>query len=189
VSGICSSGSSGIGCQFQASCTDTAFPGEAAEAEPNYESWRIGNRILREVLRNEQATYGEQIVATLSRQLSWSHLKELLPLERPHQREFYAQRCHIEGWSVRTLRKRIESIFYDRTETLTRGSRAECRAYIWKAARTNPFGSIIRPVRALKNRMSQARIIEKPNFPQDIPGDGSEECHQLSCVILTSYRI
>jgi hypothetical protein len=31
--------------------------------------WQIGNRILREVLRNERAAYGEQIVATLSRQL------------------------------------------------------------------------------------------------------------------------
>ena len=31
--------------------------------------WRIGDRILREVLGNERATYGEQIVATLSRQL------------------------------------------------------------------------------------------------------------------------
>src|ERR1700692_263195 len=65
--------------------------------------WQIGNRILREVLGNERATYGEQIVATLSRQLSWSHLKELLPLARLHQREFYAEMCRIEGWSVRTL--------------------------------------------------------------------------------------
>lgn len=31
--------------------------------------WRVGNRILREVLGNERANYGEQIVATLSRQL------------------------------------------------------------------------------------------------------------------------
>ena len=31
--------------------------------------WRIGNRILREVLGNERAAYGEQIVVTLSRQL------------------------------------------------------------------------------------------------------------------------
>jgi predicted nuclease of restriction endonuclease-like (RecB) superfamily len=113
--------------------------------------WRIGNRILREVLGNERATYGEQIVATLSRQLvsefgrgfadknlrrmmqfaeafpdeeivatlsrqlRWSHLKELLPLERPHQREFYAEMCRIEGWSVRTLRERIDSMLYERT--------------------------------------------------------------------------
>ncbi len=77
--------------------------------------WRIGNRILREVLGSERATYGEQIVATLSRQLSWSHLKELLPLGRPHQREFYAEMCRIEGWSVRTLRERIDSMLYERT--------------------------------------------------------------------------
>jgi hypothetical protein len=31
--------------------------------------WRIGNRIQREVLGNERAGYGKQIVATLSRQL------------------------------------------------------------------------------------------------------------------------
>jgi hypothetical protein len=31
--------------------------------------WRIRNRILREILGNECANYGEQIVATLSRQL------------------------------------------------------------------------------------------------------------------------
>jgi predicted nuclease of restriction endonuclease-like (RecB) superfamily len=113
--------------------------------------WQIGNRILREILGNERATYGEQIVATLSRQLvsefgrgfadknlrrmmqfaeafpdgeivatlsrqlSWSHLKELLPLGRPHQREFYAEMCRIEGWSVRTLRERIDSMLYERT--------------------------------------------------------------------------
>jgi predicted nuclease of restriction endonuclease-like (RecB) superfamily len=113
--------------------------------------WRIWNRILREVLGNERATYGEQIVATLSRQLvsefgrgfadknlrrmmqfaeafpdeeivatlsrqlTWSHLKELLPLARPHQREFYAEMCRLEGWSVRTLRERIDSMLYERT--------------------------------------------------------------------------
>ena len=31
--------------------------------------WRIGNRIHREVLGKERAAYGEQIVATVSRQL------------------------------------------------------------------------------------------------------------------------
>jgi len=56
-----------------------------------------------------------EIVATLSRQLSWSHLKELLPLGRPHQKEFYAEMCRVEGWSVRTLRERIDSMLYERT--------------------------------------------------------------------------
>ena len=43
-----------------------------------------------------------QIVATLSRELSWSHFIEILPLKQPLEREFYAEMCRIERWSVRT---------------------------------------------------------------------------------------
>jgi predicted nuclease of restriction endonuclease-like (RecB) superfamily len=113
--------------------------------------WRIGKHILRETLGSERATYGEKIVATLSRQLvadfgrgfelknlhrmmqfadafpeeeivatlwrqlSWSHFRELLPLDKPHQRDFYAEMCRVEGWSVRTLHERIQSLLYERT--------------------------------------------------------------------------
>jgi len=56
-----------------------------------------------------------QIVATLSRQLSWSHFKEILPLKKPFQRDFYAEMCRIERWSVRTLRKKIDGMLYERT--------------------------------------------------------------------------
>ena len=56
-----------------------------------------------------------EIVATLSRQLSWSHFRELLPLRQPFQREFYAEMCRVEGWSVRILHDRIESMLYERT--------------------------------------------------------------------------
>ena len=62
--------------------------------------WRVGRRIHADVLGAQHAAYGEEIVATLSRQLSWSHFRELLPLKRPSQREFYAEMCRIEGWSV-----------------------------------------------------------------------------------------
>src|ERR1700721_834507 len=61
--------------------------------------WRIGQRIHREVLGSERAAYGEQIVVTVSRQLSWSHFSALLPLSQPFQREFYAEMARIEGWS------------------------------------------------------------------------------------------
>ncbi len=57
----------------------------------------------------------ENIVATLSQQLSWSHFVELLPLDKPLQRDFYAEMCRIERWSVRTLRERIGSQLYLRT--------------------------------------------------------------------------
>lgn len=56
-----------------------------------------------------------QIVATLSRQLGWSHFKELLPLEKPLQRDFYAELCRVEHWSVRTLRGKIDGMLYERT--------------------------------------------------------------------------
>lgn len=51
------------------------------------------------------------IVATLSQQLSWSHFRELLPLEKPLQRDFYAEMCRIERWSVRTLRQKLIPCF------------------------------------------------------------------------------
>jgi predicted nuclease of restriction endonuclease-like (RecB) superfamily len=47
--------------------------------------------------------------------LSWSHFTELLPLQQPLQREYYAEMCRIERWSVRTLRERIGSMLYERT--------------------------------------------------------------------------
>ena len=56
-----------------------------------------------------------QIVATLSQQLSWSHIKEILPLKKPFQRDFYAEMCRIERWSIRVLRKKIDGMLYERT--------------------------------------------------------------------------
>ncbi len=56
-----------------------------------------------------------EIVVTLSQQLSWSHFSQLLPLDQPLQRDFYAEMCRVEHWSVRTLRNRIESMLFERT--------------------------------------------------------------------------
>lgn len=113
--------------------------------------WRIGKRIQAEVLRDDRAEYGKEIlatlsqelsadfgrgfsysaltrmvkfaevfpegdiVATLSQQLGWSHFIELLPLEQPLQRDFYAELCRVERWSVRTLRAKVGSMLYERT--------------------------------------------------------------------------
>ena len=49
-------------------------------------------------------TYREQPkLATLLRELSWSHFVELIRLEDPLKRDFYAEMCRTERWSVRTL--------------------------------------------------------------------------------------
>lgn len=113
--------------------------------------WQVGQRIRQEVLKDGRASYGEEIlptlsaklvrdygqgfsarnlarmvqfaevfsdqatVVTLSQHLSWSHFIEILPLKQPLEREFYAEMCRIERWSVRTLRERIGSQLYLRT--------------------------------------------------------------------------
>ncbi|MGA8514293.1 MAG: PDDEXK nuclease domain-containing protein, partial [Burkholderiaceae bacterium] len=70
---------------------------------------------LTRMVKFSEAFPDESIVATLSQQLSWSHFVELLPLDKPLQRDFYAEMCRIERWSVRTLRERIGSQLYLRT--------------------------------------------------------------------------
>ena len=67
------------------------------------------------MMKFAEAFPDEDMVATLSQQLSWSHFRELLPLAQPLQREFYAEMSRVEGWSVRTLRGRIDSMLYERT--------------------------------------------------------------------------
>ena len=70
---------------------------------------------LTRMVRFAEVFPDTQIVATLSRQLSWSHFKEILPLKKPLQRDFYAEVCRLEQWSVRTLRKKIDGTLYERT--------------------------------------------------------------------------
>ena len=70
---------------------------------------------LRRMMQFAQLFPVQEIVVTLSRQLSWSHFLVLLPVKDPLARDFYAQMCRIERWSVRTLRARVDSLLYERT--------------------------------------------------------------------------
>ena len=70
---------------------------------------------LRRMMQFANTFPDEQIVVSLIRQLSWTHFIALIPLKDPLQREYYAQMCSLEGWSVRTLRERIDSMLYERT--------------------------------------------------------------------------
>ena len=77
--------------------------------------WHIGERINRDVLGNQRAEYGKQIVSTVSTQLTWSHIIEILPLKDDLQREFYLTFAASERWSVRRLRKEIDGMLFERT--------------------------------------------------------------------------
>jgi len=75
----------------------------------------FGVRNLARMISFAQAFPDERIVATLSRELGWSHFVELIPLNKHLQRDLYAEMCRIERWSVRTLRKNIGGMLYERT--------------------------------------------------------------------------
>ena len=56
---------------------------------------------LRRMLQFAEIFSNDQIVVTLSRQLSWSHFITLLPLKKHEARLFYAHASIHEGWGVR----------------------------------------------------------------------------------------
>jgi len=113
--------------------------------------WQIGARINDSILNNRRADYGQQIVATLSRQLmekygrnfeeknlrrmlqfaeqfsnkeivvtlsrqlSWSHILVLLPIKNTEAKLFYANYAAEQSLGVRELRKKITNKEFERT--------------------------------------------------------------------------
>lgn len=75
----------------------------------------FSEKSIRRMMQFAESFADGEIVATLSRQLSWSHFIELLPLKQDLQRDFYAELCRVERWSVRTLRQKIGGMLYERT--------------------------------------------------------------------------
>jgi len=72
-------------------------------------------RNLRRMMQFADEFRDFKTVSTLSTQLHWSCFVELLPLKDSLQREFYATLAARENWSVRMLRKQIDSMLYERT--------------------------------------------------------------------------
>lgn len=102
-------------------------------------NWCVGKRIKEDVLFNQRAEYGKQVIKNLSarlterygrgwsekhlrhclrsaetfseeeivsatqRQLTWTHLKTLVYVKDPLERQFYVQMCGMEHWDTRTL--------------------------------------------------------------------------------------
>ena len=113
--------------------------------------WQVGERIGRDILGGQRAGYGEEVIATLGRQLgadygrgwsarhlrlcirfaqtypdpkivhtlcaelSWSHLRLIAAVDDPVKRDFYAELCRLEHWSVRQLQERMQSMLFERS--------------------------------------------------------------------------
>jgi predicted nuclease of restriction endonuclease-like (RecB) superfamily len=70
---------------------------------------------LSRMMRLAELFPDREVVAALSRELGWSHFVEILPLKDQLRRDFYAEMCRLERWSVRTLRAKIDGMLFERT--------------------------------------------------------------------------
>lgn len=76
-------------------------------------NFELGN--LRRMMQFAEQFPDLQIVATLSRQLSWSHFRELIPLKTKEAREYYAQASAAQTLGIRELRKQISTKTFERS--------------------------------------------------------------------------
>lgn len=122
-----------------------------ANTEVCMTNWYVGKRIKEDVLYNQRAEYGKQVLKNLSVklterygsgwsyyklqhcvrsaytfsedeivyatriQLNWTHLRSLMGIKDPLERQFYAQMCCAEHWDTRTLDEKIDKQLYLQT--------------------------------------------------------------------------
>jgi predicted nuclease of restriction endonuclease-like (RecB) superfamily len=55
-----------------------------------------------------------QILDAVRRELSWTHYRLLLKVDRPEARSFYEQEAAEQNWSTRELERQISSLLYER---------------------------------------------------------------------------
>ena len=72
-------------------------------------------RNLFQMVRFAEVFPDRQTVQAVPAQLSWTHLVEIIRVDDPLKRDFYAEMCRIERWSTRTLEKKIGGMLYERT--------------------------------------------------------------------------
>jgi predicted nuclease of restriction endonuclease-like (RecB) superfamily len=75
----------------------------------------FSDKSLRHMIRFAEAFPDQRIVSALLRQLSWTHFTQIIYIDDPLKRDFYAEMCRVEQWSTRTLEKKINSMLFERT--------------------------------------------------------------------------
>jgi hypothetical protein len=82
-----------------------------------------------------------EIVATLSRQLSWSHFKEILPLKSEEARMYYAHDAAERNYGVRELRHQISRKAYERREIASTELSKKSLGYLPCSMSSKRFGT------------------------------------------------
>lgn len=92
----------------------------SAQLQAEFNSKGFATRNIHRMMQFAQLFPNIKIVSTLSTQITWSHVVEVLPLSDDVQREFYLTLAASERWSVRRLRKEIDGLLYERTAISSR---------------------------------------------------------------------
>lgn len=101
--------------------------------------------------------WDQETIATVSQQLSWSHLIELATIKDDLKREFYTLMCVNNGWGVRGLREENNKMLYERT-ALAKLSEKEIKTQL----QTLKKGKTLNPDLVFKNTY----VLDFLNLPQ-----------------------
>lgn len=92
----------------------------------------LGRGFSRSNLQNMRLFYLQYpICQTVSGKLSWSHYCELLSVSDMDKRHFYEKECVNSGWSVRELKRQIESSLFERL-LYQKGMQIRKRFWSWQ---------------------------------------------------------
>lgn len=122
-------------------------------------------------------------VVSLIRQLSWTHILALIPIEDSLKRDFYIQMCIHEKWSVRTFRERINSMLYERTAISKKPEETNWAAilHFWLDRNASPLTTVIiidllfyhrrlKSLVAIENSGIRSRIQRTNGIIPELPG-------------------
>lgn len=112
-----------------------------------------------------------KIVSTLSRQLSWSHFILICAIDDALKRDFYAEMCRVQRWSVRGLQKQLNGILYERT-----------------ALSKQPESVVKSQIEKLKtdDEMTPELVFKEPYFLDFIGGHKYQSEEELETLILNN---
>jgi len=78
-----------------------------------YLSFEIVNALRSQSLPGKSHALRDEL-PVIRPELSWTHYRLLLKVERPDVREFYLDECIAANWSTRQLERQINSFYYER---------------------------------------------------------------------------
>lgn len=136
----------------------------------------------------------QQILYTLCRELSWSHLRLIMRVENSKALEYYCNESRVENWTVRQLERNIKSHSYQRllssqgeaSQTNKANAAINTREFI-KDPYVLEFLQLPEQSKVKESKLEQAIIEELKNFLLEIGKGFSFVARQMRISTETSH--